>query len=185
MLRHRFGPQQGAPFVLVHGIGCGLDYWSRLVPLLAARGPVHVVELPGFGRAPKPPRALTVEELADHVVDLLASIGRPAVLVGQSMGTQVALEAALRAPALVDRLVLIGAVTDDAERTAAMQGLRLVQDVLQETPGANAAVFADYLRCGPRRYLATLPSMLDYDTEGAVAALAVPTLLVRGARDPI
>ncbi|GAA2752063.1 alpha/beta fold hydrolase [Amnibacterium kyonggiense] len=185
MLRHRFGPRDGRPFVLIHGIGCGLDYWLRLVPVLAAHGPVHVVELPGFGRAPKPARALAIEELADHVVDLLESIGRPVVLVGQSMGTQVVLEAALRVPDRIDRLVAIGAVTDDAERTAALQGLRLLQDVLSETPGANVAVFRDYLRCGPRRYLATLPSMLGYDTEAATAAVTVPTLLVRGAGDPI
>ncbi|MGT2426185.1 alpha/beta fold hydrolase [Amnibacterium kyonggiense] len=185
MLRHRFGPGDGRPFVLVHGIGCGLDYWLRLVPLLAEHGPVHVVELPGFGRAPKPARALTVEQLADHVVELLESIGRPVVLVGQSMGAQVVLETALRTPTLVERLVTIGAVTDDAERTAPMQGLRLLQDVLRETPGANAAVLADYIRCGPRRYLATLPSMLDYDTESAAAAVTVPTLLVRGSGDPI
>lgn len=185
MLRYRFGPVEGRPFVLVHGIGCGLDYWLRLVPLLAAHGPVHVVELPGFGKAPKPARALAIEELADHVVELLESIGRPVVLVGQSMGTQVVLEAALRVPPLVERLVAIGTVTDRDERTAAMQGLRLLQDVLQETPGANLAVLTEYLRCGPRRYLATLPSMLDYDTESSAAAVTVPTLLLRGARDPI
>lgn len=185
MLRYRFGPAEGRPFVLVHGIGCGLDYFLRLVPLLAAHGPVHVVELPGFGKAPKPDRVLTVEEHAALVVGLLESIGRPVVLVGQSMGTQVVLEAARRVPALVERLVAIGTVTDDEERTAPMQGLRLLQDVLQETPGANLAVLREYVRCGPRRYLATLPSMLHYDTEAAAAAVTVPTLLIRGSRDPI
>ncbi len=185
MLRYRFGPAEGTPFVLVHGIGCGLAAWLRLVPLLARHGPVHVVELPGFGRAPTPRRVLSVEEHAALVVRLLASIGRPVVLVGHSMGTQIVLEAALRVPRDVERLVAIGAVTDPAERTAAWQGLRLAQDVLGETPGANRAVFSQYLRCGPRRYLATLPSMLRYDAEGAAARARVPILLLRGARDPI
>jgi pimeloyl-ACP methyl ester carboxylesterase len=185
MLRYPFGPDEGTCFVLVHGIGCGLAYFLRLVPLLAAHGPVHVVELPGFGAAPKPVQALTVEEHAGLVVRLLEAIGRRVVLVGQSMGTQIALEAALRVPDRVERLVLIGAVTDPGERSAAMQAARLAQDVLGETPGANLAVFSQYLRCGPRRYIATLPSMLAYDTERAVATVAMPTLLLRGARDPI
>jgi pimeloyl-ACP methyl ester carboxylesterase len=185
VLDHRFDRADGVPFVLVHGIGVGFSYFRRLASLLAEHGPVHVLELPGFGRTPKPPRVLTVEEHAELVVALLRTLARPVVLVGQSMGCQIVLEAALRAPELVERVVAIGPVTDPDERTATMQALRLMQDVLGETPAANRAVFSEYLRCGPRRYLATLPSMLAYDTEGAAAALTRPTLLVRGAQDPI
>lgn len=185
-LDHRYGSvMDTTAFVLVHGIGVGLSYFTRLAPLLAEQGPVHVLELPGFGRAPKPAHVLTVEEHAGLVVALLRSIGRPVVLVGQSMGCQVVLEAALRTPELVERLVMIGAVTDPDERSAPMQALRLAQDVLGEPPATNLAVFSEYLRCGPRRYLATLPSMLHYDTDAGVAAVTVPTLLVRGANDPI
>jgi pimeloyl-ACP methyl ester carboxylesterase len=185
VLDYRFGSAEGTPFVLVHGIGVGYSYYRRLAPLLAEHGPVHVLELPGFGSAPKPAHVLDVEEHAGLVVALLESIGRPVVLVGQSMGTQIVLEAALRVPELVERVVAIGVVTDPDERSALMQGLRLAQDVLGETPAANWQVFSEYLRCGPRRYLATLPSMLAYDTDAAVAAVTVPTLLVRGAHDPI
>jgi pimeloyl-ACP methyl ester carboxylesterase len=185
LLDYRYGAGEGTPFVLVHGIGVGLSYFKGLAPLLAEHGPVHVLELPGFGKAPKPEEVLSVEDHAALVVALLRSIGRPVVLIGQSMGCQIVLEAALRVPALVDRLVAIGAVTDPDERSAGMQGLRLVQDVLGEPLATNWQVFSEYLRCGPRRYLATLPSMLDYDTEAAAAAVAVPTMFLRGSRDPI
>jgi pimeloyl-ACP methyl ester carboxylesterase len=185
VLDYRFGPATGTPFVLVHGIGVGYAYYRRLAPLLAAHGPVHVLELPGFGSAPKPAHVLSVEEHAGLVVALLETLGRPVVLVGQSMGTQIVLETALRVPALVERVVAIGTVTDPDERSALWQALRLVQDVLGETPAANWQVFSEYLKCGPRRYLATLPSMLAYDTDAAAAAVTVPTMLIRGARDPI
>jgi pimeloyl-ACP methyl ester carboxylesterase len=185
VLDYRSGPEAGTPFVLVHGIGVGLSYFTRIAPLLAEHGPVHVLELPGFGKAPKPREALTVEQHAALVVALLRSIGRPVVLVGQSMGCQIVLDAALQVPGLVSRLVMIGAVTDPDERTGALQALRLAQDVLGEPPATNWAVFSEYLRCGPRRYLATLPSMLHYDTDAGVAAVTVPTLLIRGANDPI
>jgi pimeloyl-ACP methyl ester carboxylesterase len=185
VLDHRSGPESGPPVVLVHGIGVGAAYFSRLAPLLAARGPVHTLELPGFGDAPRPPSALSVRELGALLVGVLESIGRPVLLLGHSMGTQVVLEAALRTPASIERLVLVGAVTNPDERSAAMQGLRLVQDTLGETPAANRAVLSEYVKCGPRRYLATLPSMLAYDTIGAAARTTVPTLVLRGAKDPI
>ena len=185
LLDHRYGSAAGTPFVLVHGIGVGRSYFAPVAPLLAEHGPVHVLELPGFGSAPKPPEALSVEDHAGLVVALLRSIGRPVVLVGQSMGCQIVLEAALRVPELVERLVAIGAVTDPDERSALMQSLRLAQDVLGETPATNWRVFSQYLQCGPRRYLATLPSMLAYDTDAAASAVTVPTLLIRGAEDPI
>jgi pimeloyl-ACP methyl ester carboxylesterase len=186
VLDHRFGPAGGGvPFVLVHGIGVGLSYFRSLAPLLAEHGAVHVLELPGFGDAPKPAHVLTVEEHAGLVVALLRSIGRPAVLVGQSMGCQIVLEVALQVPELVDRVVAIGAVTDADERNALLQGLRLMQDVLGEPPATNWAVFSEYLKCGPRRYFATLPSMLAYDTDAAAARVRVPTMILRGSRDPI
>jgi pimeloyl-ACP methyl ester carboxylesterase len=185
VLDHRFGTGDDVPFVLVHGIGVGLSYFVRLAALLAEHGPVHVLELPGFGRTPKPSRVLSVEQHAALLVALLRTLDRPAVLVGQSMGCQVVLEAALQAPELVQRIVAIGPVVDPDERSAVLQGLRLVQDVLRETPGTNRAVFGEYLRCGPRRYLATMPSMLAYDTDAAAAAVRVPTMILRGAHDPI
>ena len=185
VLDYRYGRADGTPFVLVHGIGVGLSYFTPLAPLLAEHGPVHVLELPGFGNAPKPVEVLSVEDHAGMVLAVLRSIGRPVVLIGQSMGCQIVLEAALRAPELIERLVAIGAVTDPDERSALMQGLRLVQDVLGETPATNWRVFSEYLKCGPRRYLATLPSMLDYDTDAAAAAVTVPTMLIRGSHDPI
>jgi pimeloyl-ACP methyl ester carboxylesterase len=185
LLDHRSGQEDAGVVVLVHGIGVGAAYFSRLAPLLAVHGQVRTIELPGFGGAPKPEYALSVEGLATLVVALLESIGRPVTLLGHSMGTQIVLETALRSPALVERLVLIGAVTDPEERSAVLQGLRLAQDTLGESPAANRAVFSEYLRCGPRRYLATLPSMLDYDTIGAATRTAVPTLVIRGGRDPI
>lgn len=185
VLDHRSGSGDGPPFVLVHGIGVGRSYFTRLARLLGEHGPVHVLELPGFGKAPKPAHVLTVEEHAGLVVALVRSIGRPVVLIGQSMGCQIALEVALRVPALVERVVAIGPVTDPDERTVPMQTLRLAQDVLGEAPGTNLRVFGKYLQCGPRRYLATLPSMLAYDTDAAAAAVTVPTMILRGRFDPI
>jgi len=185
LLDRRHGPADGTPFVLVHGIGVGCSYFGRLVPLLAAHGTVHVVGLPGFGDAPRPSWDLTVEEHALLLAGFLGTLPGPAVLIGHSMGAQVVLQAAADAPAAARSLVLIGSVTDPEERTAPMQALRLLQDVLGEPPATNWAVLSEYAKSGPRRYLATLPSMLEHPTEAVARRVRAPALVLRGADDPI
>ncbi|GGL95143.1 alpha/beta fold hydrolase [Nakamurella endophytica] len=70
----RAGPPTGAPFVLVHGIGVSSRYFRRLAAVLARTDPVVTVDLPGFGSTPKPPRVLSVPELAEVLAECLADI---------------------------------------------------------------------------------------------------------------
>ncbi|MGD8200733.1 alpha/beta fold hydrolase [Ornithinimicrobium sp. W1679] len=210
----RLGPDTDLQYVLVHGIGVGHHYLVPLAEALAGHGRterteptgpapiegtepegpartegsggVHVLELPGFGGTPTPPEPLTIEELAAVVVAYVRETGldRP-VLVGHSMGAQVVIEAALQAPHLAGPVVSIGGVVDHGDRSPLRQGLRLLADFALETPAANLAVFRDYVRTGPRRFLETVPTMLDYPTEEAVLQLQSPLLVVRGSRDPV
>lgn len=178
--------EAGQQFVLVHGIGVSSRYYTRLARALAATGGVHVVELPGFGGAPRPDAPLSVQDHAATLNAYVRSVGldRP-VLVGHSMGVQVVVEAALQEPALYLCVTGIGGVVDPSSRTAWRQGLRLGLDTLREPPSANYAVLRDYLRTGPRWYLKTLPIMLGYRLEEALPRLSLPLLLLRGRRDPI
>lgn len=176
----------GQQYVLVHGIGVSSRYYTRLARALARTGGVHVVELPGFGGAPRPDVPSSVEDHAATLNAYVRSTGldRP-VLVGHSMGMQVVVEAALQEPALYLSVIGIGGVVDPSARTAWRQGLRLGLDTLREPPMANYAVLRDYLRTGPRWYLKTLPMMLGYRLEEALPRLTVPLLVLRGSRDPI
>lgn len=182
----RLGEESGHQFLLVHGLGAGSRYWSPLAAVLARTGGVHVLELPGFGDAPRPPAPLPVEALAAAVTGYARSreLDRP-VLVGHSMGSQIVVEAALQDPESFSAVVAMGPVVDPTARTARQQGLRLLTDLFLETPAANWAALRDYARTGPRWYLASLPHMLAYRTEEAVRRLGTPLLVLRGARDPI
>jgi pimeloyl-ACP methyl ester carboxylesterase len=182
----RHGLEAGRSIVLVHGIGVGPRYFTRLTRVLARSASVHVLELPGFAGTPRPDAPLSVEELGAVVEHYLQaqSLDQP-VLVGHSMGGQVVLAAALGSPERVAAVVVIGCVVDPGARTAVQQGYRLLRDMMRETLSANWAVLFDYVRTGPRRYLGTVPTMLAYRTEEAVARLAAPLLILRGARDPI
>lgn len=172
--------------VLIHGIGASARYFERLAAELSGQFRVHCVELPGHGGLPRPPQVLTMQGYAEAVVEALRASGiRDAQLVGHSMGCQVSVEAALLAPDLVSSVLLLGPTVNRAERNAVLQALRLAQDTLREKPAANWIVFTDYLRAGPRWYLATLKQMLDQRLDERLAHVSCPVTVVRGGRDPI
>lgn len=188
-LVHERGRGAALPTVLVHGIGVARLYFERLADVLSAEGPVLTLELPGFGGAPKRPSPRnppTIEQHARLVAALLRDHGAGACrVVGHSMGTQVVADLAARDPEVVRELALLGPVTDPAASDALRQGLRLARDTLGETPSTNVAVFTDYARTGPRWYLKTLPFMLGYDLRAVLPRIPAPTLVMRGAKDPI
>ena len=176
---------RGQPVVLVHGIGVSARYFQRLAAELASSNAVYAVELPGFGSTPWPRRPLSVPDLGEIVVSVLRMLDlRGAVLVGHSMGCQVATETAARAPELVHKLVLLGPTVNDQERSIGRQALRLAQDTLRESPAVNMMVFTDYLR-SIVPYVRTLPAMVNHRLEEALPRVSCPVVLMRGQRDPI
>ncbi len=95
--------------VLLHGALHDHSAWTLAARWFAHHG--HAVlapDLPGHGRSAGAPLA-SVEALADWLLALLdaAEVGK-AALVGHSMGSLIALEAAARAPERASRLVLVG-----------------------------------------------------------------------------
>ncbi|MFT4471149.1 alpha/beta fold hydrolase [Arthrobacter sulfonylureivorans] len=173
-------------FVLVHGIGVSGRYFEPLAIELARHGRVHLIDLPGYGGLPKPDRPLDLVEHARlvHCAMTELAIG-PALLVGHSMGCQVIAELALLHPESCTGLVLLGPTTNRRERNVWKQGWRLVQDFFREPLAVDAIVVTDYLRCGPRWYLAQLPAMIYQKLEDRVARVRVPVRIIRGSRDPI
>lgn len=109
-------PRQPAPdavpIVLIHGIADNALTWSFIQGPLARKYPVYAIDLPGYGFSGLPPgRAyLTLDETCD-VLDafLRREIGRPALVVGNSMGGWLAVKLAWSAPSLVQAIVLLDA----------------------------------------------------------------------------
>ncbi len=95
--------------VFVHGALNDHSVWTLLARWFAHHGHgVLAVDLPGHGRSGGAPLA-SVEALAGWLLALLdaAGVARAAV-VGPSMGSVIALEAAARAPARATRLAMVG-----------------------------------------------------------------------------
>jgi pimeloyl-ACP methyl ester carboxylesterase len=86
---------EGPALLLVHGFGASTDHWRHNLPALALRHEVHALDLLGFGRSAKPAGlsyggALWRDQLVAYVRE---RIGRPTVLVGNSLGGYAALAA--------------------------------------------------------------------------------------------
>jgi len=77
--------------------------------LLAQRYHCLAVDLPGYGESPAPRERITIAHYADLLAQLAGQISeRPVVYVGHSMGGMIGATLALRHPAVIDRMVLIG-----------------------------------------------------------------------------
>lgn len=98
--------------VLIHGNGVSSDDWvlSGLFDRLAQTHRVVAIDRPGFGYSERPrDRPWTAADQARVLMAALSELGvdAPAVVVGHSWGTLVAMEAALAEPARVRGLVLM------------------------------------------------------------------------------
>jgi pimeloyl-ACP methyl ester carboxylesterase len=101
-------PTAGVPVVMVHGLGGSHLNWVGIAPEIARRHHVYAIDQAGFGLTPGTNRSTSVYANADLVARFVREIvGRPAVLVGNSMGGMVSLLMTGAHPELVEGLVLI------------------------------------------------------------------------------
>ena len=121
--------------VFLHGALHDHSCWNLLARWAAHHGyAVLALDLPGHARSEGPPLA-DVEALAGWVLDVLDAAGvQRAALVGHSMGSLIALEAAGRAPERVSRLIMMGTaypmkVSEALLATALAEPLRAIDMV--------------------------------------------------------
>lgn len=131
-----------APVLLCDGIGCDGYVWRYLRQDFSDRFGLHP-HYRGHGRTapPRDPTRVTIEDLADDVASVLddALVDR-AVLIGHSMGVQVALETYRRHRDRVSGLVLVCGAPSHPLRTfkgsAALEDiLPIVQKWIHRVPG--------------------------------------------------
>lgn len=101
---------EGAPtapvVVLIPGHTSRIEEYDGLVPVLARRHRVLVLDFPGSGYAEKPDREYTLRFYEDTVLALLDTFGiERAHLAGGSLGGNLVLRLALRAPERFERLL--------------------------------------------------------------------------------
>ena len=195
--------------IFIHGVLNDHSVWILQTRYLAHHGwNVLALDLPGHCRSAGDPPA-TVEDAADFVIALMATAGlEKAALVGHSMGSLIALEAAARAPARISQLVLVGAAFPmkvseallDASLNEPMKALEMVnifsRATLAPPPsalGPGTWVYGASMALG-RRVLASNPRVNLFHTgfkacdsysqgEEAMTQVQCPVLFVLGSAD--
>jgi pimeloyl-ACP methyl ester carboxylesterase len=199
----RFDP--GQPLVVfLHGAGLDHTVWALPSRWFAHHGSgVLAPDLPGHGRSAGTPLG-SIAEMADWTTALIEAAGaRAARLIGHSMGSLVALEAAARHPARITGLALIGAaaampVSADL-LDAAKAGDHAAIDMVSIwglgfraglggslAPGLSMLGGAERLleQARPGVLFNDLRACNDYrDGFASAAKVSVPTVLILGGRD--
>jgi len=190
--------------VFIHGAAFDHSVWQWQSRYLANHGyTVLAPDLPAHGKSPGVARK-SIADMADWVAALVEAAALTEVaLVGHSMGSLIALETALRHPACVAKLALVGtsapmavgdpflaAARDDHPAAFDMEvtwgharGMALATSPVPGTtlPGASRALNG---RAREGVLAADLAACHEWNpSPEAIRALAVPTLVVVGRRD--
>lgn len=181
--------------VFIHGAQNDHSVWTPQARYFAHLGyGVLAPDLPGHARSQGAPKT-SVTEMADWLLALLDAAGvREAALVGHSMGSLIALEAAFRAPRRVTQLALAGSSypmrVADALLTAARDDEAAAIDMV--TAWSHSPLASQTVRNTTRRLMQRMPGRLHTDlaacdsyANGALAAASVrcPALFLCGASD--
>jgi pimeloyl-ACP methyl ester carboxylesterase len=98
----------GPPIVLLHGLADSHRSWRRIVPVLAKRFHVYLVDLPGHGLSARPEAPYTLRWYADTIAEWMDAVGvERAHFCGHSFGGGVAQWLLLEHRRRVDRLALV------------------------------------------------------------------------------
>lgn len=179
----------GRDVVLVPGLGCSHRYFRRLAEELAPHARVAAVDLPGFGLTPPRGQGPAVLALSSALDEWLHRTGRDgSVLVGHSAGCHVVADLALHAPETVGPVALVAPAVDGRRRPWQQHVVRLAEDILLDGPRSWrtwSMVALDVLASGPVRDVRQFRLLLEDPLTLTARRLPCPTVVIRGAGDPV
>jgi pimeloyl-ACP methyl ester carboxylesterase len=187
-------------FLFVHGLGGDRTHFAPQMKYFADQGRVLAPELRGHGESDKPRQPYSIEGFADDLVWLCAQqkITKP-LIVGQSMGGNMALEIAARHPDFPAGVVLLdsGVLFPASAATVFagyLEGLRgpdfadevrkIVTDSCLPTDACRAHVEQTFLATPQHVLVSTFESLFPWDLHRArecVEACKVPVLYIEAA----
>jgi pimeloyl-ACP methyl ester carboxylesterase len=105
------------PVLLLHGFGASIGHWQHNLEFLAIDHTVYGLDLIGWGGSRKPDIKYNIDLWVDQVYDFWQTfVGQPMILVGNSIGSLVALVAAARHPELAASLIMVSLPDLSAEQ---------------------------------------------------------------------
>lgn len=195
--------------ILVHGYSDSWRSFEEVLPRLAQAGlsmPIYALDLRGHGASSQAASGSYTQH--DFVTDLAAFMDtlrmRQAVLIGHSLGSNIAHKFALEHPDRTAALVLMGSTPTYAEHPVALLLAETVYAFDDEAPApldfvtdfqasalfpaTSPAVLYRYiaasLQLPGRVWKAVLDGMLEEDHSARLPDLVAPTRIIAGDQDP-
>ncbi|MBC9934699.1 alpha/beta fold hydrolase [Chitinophaga qingshengii] len=181
----------GKPLLILPGAVSGVSTaFGALIPLLATNRQVIALEFQGYGHtADIPDRPLSFEQFAEDVIALLQVLNiSKADILGYSTGAGVALQIALRQPALVNKLILASVTFNSSGRHPQLEALETLLTVegLKGTPYET-----EYLNAAPRpqdwpkhlEKVKTFNKQPQAWSADAISNIKAPALIIAGDAD--
>ena len=171
--------------VLLHGWGMNASVWQTVVPLLEPHFRLTLIDLPGLGQSP----ALEPEFTFDAAVDALLDVApERAHWLGWSLGGQLAVAAAAKAPTRISALITVASnpcfvARNDWLSAMATDTYTGFKDALSDNPAKTLTRFIMLQTQGADSGRDTLKLLKQLVKDDAPAALAPAlTLLETDAR---
>lgn len=159
---------------------------APLASELAGWTRVFALDMPGFGLSAKPVRVLDIAGMADATVAWMSASGiERAILVGNSVGSQVAVNLAARYPERVEGVALTGLALGGLRRSIPAQLWRALIDAPREPLAIWPMHIRDFVAAGPRRVVQTFVAAFADRMERWLPLIEAPTLIVEGTADPL
>lgn len=136
---------EGAPILLVHGLGGSVANWNAVGPALAELGHTVAFDLPGFGLSP-PARDWDLGTHAGAVSSMIGELGGRVVLIGNSMGGLVSEMVAATNRDAVGALVLVSPATPPRLVDPRIHWPTARRLAIQATPWLGRAVTRYFMR---------------------------------------
>jgi pimeloyl-ACP methyl ester carboxylesterase len=144
------GPAGGPPVVLLHGITSSTATYDWLVPALARRFRVLRLDFRGHGRSDRAEGRYDYPAFISDAVAVCEAAGRPAVVIGHSLGGGAAAAVAQQRPDLVRAVVLedpalVGAAelssdTQPDEDNPLLDAFKLMREMVPQAQAAGMTV---------------------------------------------
>jgi len=183
----------GQPLVMLHGGFGVVGMFDQLIPQLAKKRLVIVVELQAHGHTADIDRPLSFENLADDIASLLVHLKLSfADILGYSLGGGVAVQTAIRHPGLVRKLVVVSApCKSNGWYDEVLTGMRSINAQVANT-WVGSPMHQAYISVAPQpenwNTQAEKTGQLlgqEYDWSNYVVTITSPTLIVVGDADSV
>src|SRR5262245_31497197 len=184
--------------VFTHGAGLDHREWADTTPLVEAEYRVLTWDVRGHGRSRPTGAPFTLTRATQDLLAILDGVGaQQAILVGHSMGGNIAQEVMFRAPARVRAAVLLGC-TSNFQRLGRIERWlshlasplmrllpyawlrRMSADVYSTRPEVQAYLYDAFGQMDPGDFKGIVPRLLEDLHEEPGYTIPVPFLLTHG-----